>query len=117
VSSTAPSSRNPIEATRRVAEHMRRLARLEVELKTIVLKRKAKGIGIGAGLGLLALLLSPLVVLFALATVAAVLATTMEVWLAILIVTGILLVLVGGLAGAALLLTKKATAKGNNDGS
>ena len=114
MSSTRPS-RNPIEATRRVVEHARRLARLEVELKTIVLKRKAKGIGIGAGLGLVALLLSPLVVLFGLATVAAALATTMQVWLAILIVTGILLVLVGGLAGAALVLTKKATARGNDD--
>lgn len=90
---------------------MSRLARLELELKTLVLKRRATKIGIGAALGLLAVLLAPLLIVFLLATAAAALATTMQVWLAILIVSGVLLVLVGGLALAAIVLTKAATAK------
>jgi Putative Actinobacterial Holin-X, holin superfamily III len=108
--STAP--KNPIEATRGVAAHARRLATLELELKTLILKRKALEIGIGAGFGLMAILLSPLIVLFVLATVAAALATTMRVWLALLVVTGILFLVIGALGAAALILTKKATAKG-----
>jgi len=44
-------------------------------------------------------LLVPLLAVFALAVVAAALATTMKVWLAILIVTGILLVLIVGTCG------------------
>jgi hypothetical protein len=111
VSSTASPSRNPIEAARGIAEHVSRLARLELELKTLVLKRKAAKIGIGAALGLLAVLLAPLLVVFLLAAAAAALATMMQVWLAILIVSGALLVLVGGLAAAAVVLTKTATAK------
>lgn len=108
------SSRNPIEATREIADHAVRLARLELELRSVVLRRKAARLGIGAGLGLLAVLLAPLLVVFLLATVAAALATVVEVWLAILIVTCVLLVLVGGLAGAAAVLISRAT-KGDAD--
>jgi uncharacterized membrane protein YqjE len=108
--------RNPIEATRELAERAARLARLELELKTVELKGKAARLGIGAGLGLLAVLLAPLLVVFLLATVAAALATVLQVWLAILVVTGILLVLVGGLAGAAAALTRSAV-KGDGNGA
>lgn len=114
--STSAPPKNPIEATKGVAAHARRLAGLELELKTLVVKKKATEIGIGAGLGLMAVLISPLVVLFVLATVAAALATMMRVWLAILIVTGILFVLIGALAGVAYWLTKKATARGGTGG-
>ena len=62
------------------------------------------------------MLLAPLLVVFLLATVAAALATVLQVWLAILVVTGILLVLVGGLAGAAAVLTRAAV-KGEADGT
>jgi uncharacterized membrane protein YqjE len=110
------SSRNPIEATREIAERAARLARLELELKAVELKGKAARLGIGAGLGLLAVLLAPLLVVFLLATIAAALATVFQVWLAILVVTGILLVLVGGLAGAAAVLTRGAV-KGDADGT
>jgi hypothetical protein len=111
VSRSAPRSRNPVDAARGIAEHASRLARLEFELKTLVLKRRAAKLGIGAALGLLAILLAPLLIVFLLATAAAALATTMQVWLAILLVSAALLVLVGGLAVGALVLTKAATAK------
>ena len=81
------ASRNPIKAAREVVERAVRLAKLELELRTVGLKGKAVRLGAGAGLGLLALLLAPLVVVFGLATLAAVLAMWMHVWLAILIVT------------------------------
>jgi hypothetical protein len=97
--SATPSS-NPIETGRAIAEHAARLAKLELELKTVELKGKAARLGLAGGLGLLAVLLAPLLVAFVLATVAAALATVFQVWIAILIVSGFLLVLVGGLAGA-----------------
>ena len=109
------TSRNPIEAVREIVERGVRLAKLELELKTTELKGKAARFGIGAGLGLVAVLLSPLLVIFLLATVAAALATVLKVWLAILIVTGILFVLVGGLAGAAVVLTRAAVKKGEDE--
>jgi len=102
------ASRNPIKAAREVVERAIRLAKLEFELRTVGLKGKAVRLGMGAGLGLLALLLAPLVVVFGLATLAAVLAMWMHVWLAILVVTGVLLLLIIGLAGAAARLIRKA---------
>ena len=111
--SATPSS-NPIEAGRAIAEHAARLAKLEVELKAVELKGKAARLGIAAGLGVLAVLLVPLLVVFLLATVAAALATVFQVWIAILIVSGLLLVLVGGLAGTSAALISSAK-KGRTD--
>ena len=113
--SATQTSRNPIEAAREIAGHATRLAKLQVELRTVGLKSKATRVGIGAGLGLLALLLAPLVVVFALATAAAALATVVHVWLAILIVTCILLAFVAILAGGAVWLIRKGL-KGGTDG-
>jgi Putative Actinobacterial Holin-X, holin superfamily III len=104
-----------MDAAREIAEHAARLARLELELKTVELKSKAAHLTVGAGLGLLAILLAPLFVGFLLATVAAVLATMLDVWLAILIVTCVLLGLVGGLAGAAAMLILPALRGGGDD--
>lgn len=112
--SFSPPLKNPLEAARRIVEHAKRVAKLEVELRTIELKGKAIRLGLGAGLGLLAILLAPLLIVFLLAALAAALATTMQVWLAILIVSALLVVLVGGLAGAAALLISAAT-KGRVD--
>jgi uncharacterized membrane protein YqjE len=112
--SATEASRNPIKTAREVAARAVRLAKLELELRTVGLKSKATRLGAGAGLGLLALLLAPLVVVFGLATLAAALATWMHVWLAILIVTGVLLLLIIGLAGTAALLIRKAL-KGDGD--
>ena len=62
--------RNPVDRMREIAQHAKRLARLEVELRTYGLKEKAITVGIGSGLGLLALLLTPLLLGFLLATLA-----------------------------------------------
>lgn len=111
--SATPSS-NPIETGRAIAEHAARLAKLEFELKAVELKGKAARLGLAAGLGLLAVLLAPLLVVFVLAIIAAALATVFQVWIAILIVSGLLLVLVGGLAGASAVLISAAK-KGRTD--
>ena len=111
--SATPSS-NPIEAGRAIAEHAARLAKLELELKAVELKGKAARLGLAAGLGLSAVLLAPLLVVFALATIAAALATVFRVWIAILVVSGLLLVLLGGLAGASAMLISAAK-KGRTD--
>jgi CBS domain containing-hemolysin-like protein len=111
--SEVPSS-NPIEAGRAIADHAARLAKLEFELKAVELRGKAVRLGLGAGLGLLAVLLAPLLVIFVLATIAAVLSTVLQVWVAILIVSGLLLVLIGGLAGASVALIS-AERKGRTD--
>lgn len=109
------AARNPVKTVREIADRAIRLAKLELELKTVGWRGKAARVGAGAGFGLLALLLMPLVVVFALATVAAALATMMHVWLAILIVTGILVVMILTLAGMAVWLIRGAV-KGGDDG-
>jgi hypothetical protein len=106
--STTKTSRNPIATVRQIVGHAKRLATLEFELRTFGLKRKATRVGFAAVLGVLALLLMPLVLVFALATVAAALATVFSVWLSILIVTGILVLLIALLAGTAVILVRKA---------
>ena len=112
--SDMPSS-NPLETVRSIAQHAARVAKLELELKSVELKGKATRLGLAAGFGLLAVLLLPLVVVFVLATIAAALATVVSVWLAILIVTGVLLLFVLGLAGASALLISSAKRKGRAD--
>jgi hypothetical protein len=101
-------SSNPIETARSIAAHAARVAKLELELKTVELKGKATRLGLAAGFGLLAVLLLPLLVVFVLATIAAALATVVDVWLAILIVSGALLVLIAVLAGMSALLLRSA---------
>ena len=78
-------------AAKQVAEHASALARLELELAALELKRKVVSLGVGIGLGLGAAVMLLFMTAFAYATIAAALATTMRTWLALLIVTGILL--------------------------
>ena len=100
--SAPPSSvKNPIDATREVAAHTSRLIQLELELRALQLKRKAAGVGIGAAFGVTALLLAPLLLLFLLAAATAALATAVQVWLAILIMTGVIVLLIGVLGALA----------------
>jgi membrane protein len=77
-------------AAKEVAEHASALARLEVELASLELKQKLSKLGVGAGLAIGAVLLLLYAFGFGLAAGAAGLATQMSVWLALLIVTGIL---------------------------
>jgi hypothetical protein len=81
-------------AAKAVADRARSLVRLEIELATAELKKKLATIGIGIGLLAGAAMLAFYGVGFALATIAAGLATAVSTWLALLIVTIGLLVLV-----------------------
>ena len=89
-------------AAKNVAEHASTLVRLEMELAQLELKRKVSALakGIGFGLGAAAFLLFGLG--FGLAAAAAGIATATSVWVALLIVTGalILLALLLGLLAA-----------------
>ena len=85
-------------AAKQVAEHASTIARLEFELAALELKGKAAALGIGIGLAVAAGLMAFFMIGFAFATLAAVLATFLDVWLALLIVTlflGVLGVLFG----------------------
>jgi Putative Actinobacterial Holin-X, holin superfamily III len=78
-----------------VAEHASSLVRLELELATLELKRKVTTLAVGIGLGVGAALLVLYALGFAFATIAAALATFLDTWLALLIVTVGLLALAG----------------------
>src|SRR6476659_9210576 len=86
-------------ATRRVAEHMRSIVRLEMQLATAELKAKLTALGTGLGFSFGAAVLAFLALSFALAAAAAGLSTTLPVWASLLIVAGGVL-LVGAICAA-----------------
>ncbi len=92
-----------------VAEHASALVRLELELAALELKRKVGALGIGIAFGLGAAVLLLFALGFGLAAVAAVLATAVSTWAALLIVTGGIVVLAGLLGFLALRAIKKGT--------
>jgi membrane protein implicated in regulation of membrane protease activity len=96
-------------AAKQVAEHASSLARLEMELAALELKKKIAALGIGIGLAAGAALFVVFGLWFIFATIAAGLATTMSTWLALLITTGIVFALAAGLAIAARGLIRKGT--------
>src|ERR671937_1982089 len=75
-------------AAKSVSEHLSSIFRLELELATMEIKRKVVSLGLGIGFGLGAAIFLLFMVTFALATAAAAIATTLSVWLALLIMTG-----------------------------
>ena len=75
-------------AAKQVAEHASALARLELELAGLELKRKAATLGLGAALLIGAALCGVFMLGFALAALAAGIATFVSTWVALLIVTG-----------------------------
>jgi hypothetical protein len=77
-------------AARQVAEHASSIAKLEIELALLELKKKGMSFALGIAFGLGAALFGFFMLGFALATIAAVLATFLDTWLALLIVTGAL---------------------------
>jgi len=83
-------------AAKQVAEHASSIARLEMQLAALELKKKGIALGIGIGLGVGAAIFGLLALVFTFLTVAAAFATFLSTWLALLITTGIL----GGLAGS-----------------
>jgi hypothetical protein len=96
-------------AAKQVAEHASALARLELELAALEVKRKIVSLGLGIGLGLGAAVFLVFMLGFAFATVAAALATAVSTWLALLIVTAGLLALAGLLGVLALGRIKRGT--------
>jgi hypothetical protein len=85
-------------AAKEVAEHASTIARLELELASLEIKKKVAAIGLGLGLLGGALALGFYAIGFILATITAGFATFLPVWLSLLIVTLILLAATGLLA-------------------
>jgi membrane protein len=81
------------DAAKRVADHAKAIAGLEVELATLELKRKAGLLGVGAGMIAGAGVLGLYAVGFLLATVAAALAIVLDLWL---LLVGLGLVAIAG---------------------
>jgi uncharacterized membrane protein YqjE len=96
-------------AAKQVAEHASALARLELELAGLELKRKAGALGAGAGLGLAAGIFALFALGFLFATIAAALALALDTWLALLIVTAGLVVIAGVFGLVAVRLLKRGT--------
>jgi membrane protein implicated in regulation of membrane protease activity len=96
-------------AAKQVAEHASALARLEMELAGLELKRKVANLGLGIGLLIGAAVFGLFALGFGLAAAAAGFATFLATWLAILIVFGILLLLTLLLGLIALTRVKKGT--------
>jgi hypothetical protein len=85
-------------AAKAVADRARSIVRLELQLAATELKAKVAALGIGIAMLVGAALFGFFALAFALATVAAAIATVVSTWLALLIVTGGLFLLVGVLA-------------------
>ena len=96
-------------AAKQVAEHASTLARLELELAGLELKRKAGSFGLGLGLGVGAAVVAVYAVGFVFATIAAALMIVLDAWLALLIVTLGLLAVTAGLGLLAVNRIKRAT--------
>ena len=82
-------------AAKAVSERISSIIRLEIQLAVSELKRKVVALGLGIGLLLGAGIFLLFMLGFLFATIAAALATVLSTWLALLIVTGILLVVAG----------------------
>ena len=85
-------------AAKGVAEHASAIARLEVELASLELKKKAAELGLGIGLFLAAAAVAFYGIGFVFATIAAGLAEFLPVWLSLLIVTLLLFAVAAVLA-------------------
>ncbi|HEX7254863.1 MAG TPA: phage holin family protein [Gaiellaceae bacterium] len=85
-------------AAKDVAEHASTLARLELELASLELKKKVAALGVGLGLLAGAIAIGLYGIGFLFATITAALATFLPVWLSLLIVTLFLLGVAGLLA-------------------
>ena len=99
----------PVPNPTLVSERASSLVRLELQLALAELKKKAAVLGVGIGLLVGAALLAVYGIGFALATAAAGLATTMSTWLALLIVTGAVFLVVAVLALVGIGRLRKAT--------
>ena|SRR5215210_408541 len=96
------------KATKNVAEHLTALARLELKLALLELKKKFAAIGVGVGLLVAGSILGLFALGFLLAAAAAGLDTVVSTWLALLIVGAAL----GVVAGVLALLGRRSVKKG-----
>lgn len=95
---TPSSSPGVGAAAKSVAEHASALAKLEIELATLELKKKLGAFGVGIGLLAGALVVGLFFLGWLFATVTAALDTSMPKWLALLVVTLLLGVVAAVLA-------------------
>jgi uncharacterized membrane protein YqjE len=96
-------------AAKEFAERASTLVRLELELAALELKRKTSHLAKGIIFGLVAAVLMVFALGFGLATIAAAIATALSTWLALLIVTGGIVLVAGLLGMLALRSLKKGT--------
>jgi uncharacterized membrane protein YqjE len=96
-------------AAKQFAERASTLVRLELELAALEVKRKVGYLAKGIVFGLVAAVLLVFALGFGLATIAAGIATATSTWLALLIVTGGLVLVAGVLGALALRALKKGT--------
>ena len=94
-------------ATKRVADHARSIVQLELQLATAELKRKVVALGLGIALTAAAAVFALTAVAFGLAAATAGIATTLPVWLSLLVMFGGLLLLAMILGGVGATLLKK----------
>jgi Flp pilus assembly protein TadB len=87
----ATEPRSVGDAVKEVAERTSSIARLELELAQLELKRKAKPLGMGIGSAIAAAVFALFMIGFLYATIAAAIALALPTWAALLIVTGVLL--------------------------
>jgi positive regulator of sigma E activity len=96
-------------AAKLVADRARSIVQLEIQLALTEIKQKVAAIGIGIGLLVGAALFLFFAIAFALATIAAAIATALSTWLALLIVTGALVLVVAVLAAIGIASIRKGT--------
>jgi len=96
-------------ADEQVAEHAKRVVKLEIELAIVEVKRKMATLGVGTGLVVAAAVLGLFGLGFLLAAIAAGLATFMPWWASLLIVTFALFLIAAGLAAIGVKALRKAT--------
>jgi hypothetical protein len=96
-------------SAKQVAEHASTLAKLELELAGLELKKKAGAFGAGVGLGIGAAIVGVYAVGFLFATAAVALATVLDLWLAVLLITVGLFALAAMLGVLAFARIKRAT--------
>jgi hypothetical protein len=94
---------------RRIADRVRTIVRLELELARLELQRKVAAIGLGIALAAGAVVLLLFALGFALAGAAAGLETALSTWASLLIVAGATLLVAGGLGAAAVSALKRGT--------
>jgi hypothetical protein len=104
-----PSAQSLVTAAKEAVDHAKTLVRLELELAKLELTRKLTTLGVGIGLFVGAAVLSVFGIGFLLATIAAGLATFLPTWLALLIVTLAIFLIIAVLVQLGKRMVKKAT--------